>query len=450
MFQSLSDKLQNIFNSLRGKGRLTEQNIQDALKEVKLALLEADVHFKVVKAFIDSVKEKAVGQEVLSSLTPAQQVIKIVHDALIAIVGSKETRITLGGKAPHFIMLCGLQGSGKTTSCGKLAAYLRKKGHKPMLVAADIYRPAAIKQLEVIGEQLKVPVFSMGNQVSPVEIVKNAKDKAMLDACDVVIVDTAGRLHIDEELMQELKDIVAAVPPEEILLVVDAMTGQDAVNIAKQFNDTLPVTGFVMTKMDGDARGGAALSIRHITEKPIKLVGMGEKLDALEPFHPERMASRILGMGDIMSLIEKAQSNMDVEKMKELEKSLREATFTFEDFLTQIEQVQKMGPLDQLLGMIPGFSSMPQMKDVKIDEKEIEHIKAIIRSMTRMERKLPSIIDGSRRKRIAAGSGREVSDVNKLLKQFEQTRKMMKQMGKMSNLFGKFGGGGGGKMPFFK
>jgi signal recognition particle subunit SRP54 len=450
MFQSLSDKLQNIFNSLRGKGRLTEQNIQDALKEVKLALLEADVHFKVVKAFIDSVKEKAVGQEVLSSLTPAQQVIKIVHDALIAIVGSKETRITLGGKAPHFIMLCGLQGSGKTTSCGKLAAYMRKKGHKPMLVAADIYRPAAIKQLEVIGEQLKVPVFSMGNQVSPVEIVKNARDKAMLDACDVVIVDTAGRLHIDEELMQELKDIVTAVPPEEILLVVDAMTGQDAVNIAKQFNDTLPVTGFVMTKMDGDARGGAALSIRHITEKPIKLVGMGEKLDALEPFHPERMASRILGMGDIMSLIEKAQSNMDVEKMKELEKSLREATFTFEDFLTQIEQVQKMGPLDQLLGMIPGFSSMPQMKDVKIDEKEIEHIKAIIRSMTKIERKLPSIIDGSRRKRIAAGSGREVSDVNKLLKQFEQTRKMMKQMGKMSNLFGKFGGGGGGKMPFFK
>ncbi|HOT75647.1 MAG TPA: signal recognition particle protein [Candidatus Wallbacteria bacterium] len=447
MFQSLSDKLQSVFNSLRGKGRLTEQNIQDALKEVKLALLEADVHFKVVKAFIDRVKEKAVGQEVLNSLTPAQQVIKIVHDALIEIVGSKETRISLGGKAPHFIMLCGLQGSGKTTSCGKLAAYIRKKGHKPMLVAADIYRPAAIKQLEVIGEQLKVPVFSMGNQVSPVEIVKNAKDKAMIDACDVVIVDTAGRLHIDEELMKELKDIVAAVPPEEILLVVDAMTGQDAVNIAKQFNDTLPVTGFVMTKLDGDARGGAALSIRHITEKPIKLVGMGEKLDALEAFHPERMASRILGMGDILSLIEKAQSNMDVEKMKELEKSLREATFTFDDFLTQIEQVQKMGPLDQLLGMIPGFSSIPQLKDVKIDEKEIEHIKAIIRSMTRQERRLPSIIDGSRRKRIAAGSGRDVSDVNKLLKQFEQTRKMMKQMNKMSGLFGKMGGG---KMPFFK
>ena len=447
MFQNLSDKLQNIFNSLRGKGRLTEQNIQDALKEVKLALLEADVHFKVVKSFIDSVKEKAVGQEVLNSLTPAQQVIKIVHDALIEIVGSKETRISLGGKSPHFIMLCGLQGSGKTTSCGKLAAYLRKKGHKPLLVAADIYRPAAIKQLEVIGEQLNIPVFSMGNQVSPVEIVKNAHDKAMIDACDVVIVDTAGRLHIDEELMKELKDITAAVPPEEILLVVDAMTGQDAVNIAKQFNDTLPVTGFIMTKLDGDARGGAALSIRHITQKPIKLVGIGEKLDALEAFHPERMASRILGMGDIMSLIEKAQSNMDVEKMKELEKNLRDASFTFEDFLSQIEQVQKMGPLDQLLGMIPGFSSMPQLKDVKIDEKEIEHIKAIIRSMTKQERKLPSIIDGSRRKRIAAGSGREVSDVNKLLKQFEQTRKMMKQMGKMSGMFGKLGGG---KMPFFK
>ncbi len=447
MFQNLSDKLQNIFNSLRGKGRLTEQNIQDALKEVKLALLEADVHFKVVKSFIDSVKEKAVGQEVLNSLTPAQQVIKIVHDALIEIVGSKETRISLGGKSPHFIMLCGLQGSGKTTSCGKLAAYLRKKGHKPMLVAADIYRPAAIKQLEVIGAQLNIPVFSMGNQVSPVEIVKNAHDKAMIDACDVVIVDTAGRLHIDEELMKELKDITAAIPPEEILLVVDAMTGQDAVNIAKQFNDTLPVTGFIMTKLDGDARGGAALSIRHITQKPIKLVGVGEKLDALEAFHPERMASRILGMGDIMSLIEKAQSNMDVEKMKELEKNLRDASFTFEDFLSQIEQVQKMGPLDQLLGMIPGFSSMPQLKDVKIDEKEIEHIKAIIRSMTKQERKLPSIIDGSRRKRIAAGSGREVSDVNKLLKQFEQTRKMMKQMGKMSGMFGKLGGG---KMPFFK
>ncbi len=447
MFQNLSDKLQNIFNSLRGKGRLTEQNIQDALKEVKLALLEADVHFKVVKSFIDSVKEKAVGQEVLNSLTPAQQVIKIVHDALIEIVGSKETRISLGGKSPHFIMLCGLQGSGKTTSCGKLAAYLRKKGHKPMLVAADIYRPAAIKQLEVIGAQLNIPVFSMGNQVSPVEIVKNAHDKAMIDACDVVIVDTAGRLHIDEELMKELKDITAAVPPEEILLVVDAMTGQDAVNIAKQFNDTLPVTGFIMTKLDGDARGGAALSIRHITQKPIKLVGVGEKLDALEAFHPERMASRILGMGDIMSLIEKAQSNMDVEKMKELEKNLRDASFTFEDFLSQIEQVQKMGPLDQLLGMIPGFSSMPQLKDVKIDEKEIEHIKAIIRSMTKQERKLPSIIDGSRRKRIAAGSGREVSDVNKLLKQFEQTRKMMKQMSKMSGMFGKLGGG---KMPFFK
>ncbi len=447
MFQNLTDKLQNIFNSLRGKGRLSEQNVQDALKEVKLALLEADVHFKVVKTFIDSIKEKAIVHEVLNSLTPAQQVIKIVHEALIEIVGSKETRISLGGKSPHFIMLCGLQGSGKTTSCGKLAAYLRKKGHKPMLVAADIYRPAAIKQLEVIGEQLKMPVFSMGNQTPPVEIVKNAHDKAMNEACDVVIIDTAGRLHIDEELMDELKKINQAVKPEEILLVVDAMTGQDAVNIAKQFNDALEVTGFIMTKLDGDARGGAALSIRHITQKPIKLVGTGEKLDALETFHPERMASRILGMGDIMSLIEKAQANMDIEKMKELEKNLRDASFTFEDFLSQIEQVQKMGPLDQLLGMIPGFSSMPQIKDVKIDEKEIEHIKAIIRSMTTQERRLPSIIDGSRRKRIAAGAGREVSDVNKLLKQFEQTRKMMKQMSKMSGLFGKFGGG---KMPFFK
>jgi len=299
----------------------------------------------------------------------------------------------------------------------------------------------------VIGEQLSIPVFSMGNQVSPVEIVKNSRDKALIDACDVVIVDTAGRLHIDEELMKELKDIVEAVTPEEILLVVDAMVGQDAVNIAKQFNETLPVTGFIMTKLDVRARGGAALSIRHITQKPIKLIGIGEKLDALEPFHPERMASRILGMGDILSLIEKAQSSMDIEKMKDLEKNLREANFSFDDLLTQLEQIQKMGPIDQLLGMIPGLSSMPQLKDVKIDEKELEHIKAIIRSMTRQERKVPSIIDGSRRKRIASGSGRNVQEVNKLLKQFEQTRKMMKQVTKMQGMFGKFGGG---KMPFFK
>ncbi len=446
MFQSLTEKLQNVFKNLRGMGRLSEQNIQDALKEVKLALLEADVNFKVVKSFIDAVREKAVGQEVLNSLTPAQQVIKIVHDELINIIGSKEEKIILGGKTPHVILICGLQGSGKTTSCGKLAAYLRKKGHRPMMAACDIYRPAAIKQLEVIGAQLNIPVFSMGNQVSPVEIVKNARDKATAEACDVLIVDTAGRLHIDEELMKELKDIVAAVEPEETLLVVDAMTGQDAVNMSKQFNDMLPITGFVMTKLDGDARGGAALSIRHITGKPIKLIGLGEKLDALEPFHPERMASRILGMGDILSLIEKAQSNMDLDKMKELEKSMREESFNFEQFLAQMEQIQKMGPLDQLLGMIPGFSSMPQMKDVKIDEKDLEHIKAIIRSMTIKERKCPAIIDGSRRKRISEGSGRSVQEVNKLLKQFEQTKKMMKQMSKMSGMFGKFAG----KMPFGK
>lgn len=444
MFKSLSDKLQSIFNSLRNKGRLTEENIQEALKEVKLALLEADVHFKVVKAFIESVKEKAIGQKVYESLTPTQQVIKIVYDTLVEIIGSKESNLVLGKAAPHFILLCGLQGSGKTTTCGKLANFLRKKGHKPLMVAADIYRPAAISQLETIGKQLNIPVFSMGNQTKVIDIVKNAKEKAILDACSVVIVDTAGRLHIDEELMNELKEIHKFTNPDETLLVLDAMTGQDAVNIAKQFNDQLEVTGFILTKLDGDARGGAALSIRHITGKPIKLIGTGEKLDALEQFYPERLASRILGMGDILSLIEKAQESIDQEKLKEFEKNLREASFTFDDFLNQIEQIQKMGPLEQLLSMIPGFSSIPQLKDVKIDEKEIEHIKAIIRSMTKKERQNPSIIDGSRRKRIALGSGRDVSEVNKLLKQFEQAKKMMKQMSKMTNMFSKF------KMPFFK
>ncbi|MEZ7892416.1 MAG: signal recognition particle protein [Candidatus Wallbacteria bacterium] len=445
MFQTLTDKLQKVFSSLRGMGKLTEQNIQDALKEVKLALLEADVHFKVVKSFIEMVKTRAVGQEVMNSLTPAQQVVKIVHDSLMEILGT-EAKIILGGKSPHMILVCGLQGSGKTTSCGKLALHLRKKGHKPLLAACDIYRPAAIKQLEVIGAQLNIPVFAMGNQVNPVDIIKNAREKAINDACDIVIIDTAGRLHIDEELMKELKNIEAEAKPEEIFLVVDAMTGQDAVNMSKQFNEALPITGFIMTKLDGDTRGGAALSIRHVTGKPIKLMGLGEKMDALETFHPDRLASRILGMGDILSLIEKAQSNMDLEKVKELEKSMREENFSFEDFLSQIEQVQKMGPLDQLLGMIPGFSSMPQIKDIKIDEKEIEHIKAIIRSMTKRERKMPSIIDGSRRKRIAFGSGTSVQDVNKLLKQFDQARKMMKQMNKMTGMLGRLGG----KMPFFK
>ncbi len=445
MFQNLSDKLQDIFRTLAGKGRLTEAHIQAAMKEVKLALLEADVNFKVVRAFVDEVSRRAVGAEVLSSLTPGQQVVKIVHEELVRVMGEREAKLELGGVPPHVILVAGLQGSGKTTFCGKLSRMLKAKGHKPLLVACDVYRPAAIRQLQVLGESLGVPVFEMGKSESPVEIAKTALGKARNEALDVVIVDTAGRLHVDAALMDELKAIRAAVNPVEVLLVVDAMTGQDAVNIAREFNDAVDVTGVVLTKLDGDTRGGAALSVRHVTGKPIKFVGVGEKVDALEPFHPDRLAGRILGMGDVLSLIEKAQANMDVEKAKKLEQRLREESFNFEDFRDQLDQLSKLGPLENLLGMLPGMSAAMKSKDMKVDPKELVKVRAMIDSMTVEERRFPHKINGSRRRRIARGSGTTVQDVNQLLRQFEETRRMMKQLGR--GLFG------GGKMklkfPFF-
>lgn len=428
MFQSLSDKLQSAFRRLRGKGKLSEADVAEAMREVRLALLESDVNFKVVKDFVKKVQERSVGQGILESLTPAQQVIKIVHEELVSLMGSEVSRLTLASRPPSIIMLVGLQGSGKTTTCGKLAKMLHKQGRRPLLVAADIYRPAAIKQLQIIGESIAMPVFSMGQQ-NPVAISKAALEYAHSHTNDVVIIDTAGRLHINQELMDELKGIKAAVQPHQILLVVDAMTGQDAVNVAQSFHAELELDGVILTKLDGDTRGGAALSIRAVTACPIKLVGLGEKLDALEPFYPDRMASRILGMGDILSLIEKAQANVDQAKAQEMEKKIRTQGFSLEDFLDQLQQVKTMGPIDQLLSMIPGFSNSKQLRELQkdVDPSELTTIEAIIRSMTPAERRNPSIINGSRRKRIARGSGTKVQDVNRLLKQFEETKKMVRQ-----------------------
>lgn len=431
VFEGLADKLQDTFKKLRGRGKLTESDVSEALREVRMALLEADVNFKVVKDFIAKVKERAVGQEVMKSLTPAQHVIKIVNDELTALMGGTQSRIAMASKPPTVIMLVGLQGAGKTTTAGKLANLLSKQNKRPMLVAADIYRPAAIKQLEVLGEKLDIPVFTLGDKVSPVQIAQEATEKALSMARDVVIIDTAGRLHINEELMAELKAIKANVKPHEILLVVDAMTGQDAVNVAETFNNELGIDGVILTKLDGDARGGAALSIKAVTGQPIKFAGMGEKLDALEPFHPDRMASRILGMGDVLSLIEKAQETIDLEQAMELDKKLRKEEFTFEQFLEQLRQVKKLGPLDEILGMLPGMGNLKKMKDVQFDEKELQRIEAIICSMTKDERRNPNIINGSRRKRIALGSGTRVQDVNKLLKQFAEAKKMMKRLKEM-------------------
>ncbi len=436
MFQNLSDKLQGIFSGLRGMGKLNEAHIKAAMKEVKLALLEADVNFKVVKNFTKEVSVRAMGADVLESLTPGQQVIKIVHEELVKVMGEKEEKLNLGGTPPQVILMAGLQGSGKTTFCGKLAKMLKEKNHKCMLVACDVYRPAAIKQLQVLGNELDIPVFEMGKSESPVKIASEGLKKAKVDGCDIVIVDTAGRLHIDENLMTELKDIRNATNPVEILLVVDSMVGQDAVNISKEFNDVINITGVVLTKLDGDSRGGAALSIRHVTGKPIKFVGTGEKLDAIETFHPDRLAGRILGMGDMLTLIEKAQQNMDMDKMKKLEQSLRDESFTFEDFRDQMEQVQNMGPIENILDMIPGLAGNAKMKDIKVDPKELVKVRAIIDSMTVKERQNPKLLNGSRRRRIAAGSGTTLPDVNRLVKQFDQTRKMMKQFSK-----GMFGGG---------
>lgn len=444
-FESLAEKLQGAFNQLRGKGKLNEKDVKDAMREVKLALLEADVNFKVVKDFINTLTERAIGESVMQSLTPGQQVIKIVSEELTNLMGKTQSKIEYSSKPPTIIMMAGLQGAGKTTTCGKLGSLLKKQGKRPLLVACDIYRPAAIQQLKVVGEKVGVPVFEMGNQTNPVEIAKAGLAHAIHFNNDVVILDTAGRLHIDENLMQELIQIKETVSPKEILLVLDAMTGQDAVNVAEHFNAQLEISGVILTKLDGDTRGGAALSVRAVTGKPIKYACIGEKLTDIEEFYPDRMASRILGMGDVLSLIEKAQENFDEEKAKKLEKKMKTSTFDLEDFLDQLEQLQKMGPIGDLLGMIPGMNNNKALKGVDVNDKDLIRTKAIIQSMTRKERMDPDIINGSRKKRIAAGCGVHVSEVNRLLKQFEQTKKMMKQFGGMEK---KMKRGGGFKFPF--
>lgn len=445
-FEGLADRLQNTINKIRGKGKVNEADVKEMMREVRLALLEADVNFKVVKDFVKKVSERAVGQEVLKSLTPGQQIVKVVQEELTELMGGENSKIAAAHRPPTVIMMVGLQGAGKTTTTGKLANLIRKKYNRsPLLVAADIYRPAAIKQLETLGKQLNMPVFSLGDQVSPVEIAKQAIIKAKEDHNDYVLIDTAGRLHVDENLMDELKNIKELTKPDEIFLVVDAMTGQDAVNVAQSFNEQLGLTGVVLTKLDGDTRGGAALSIRAVTNTPIKFVGLGEKMDAIEPFHPERMASRILGMGDVLTLIEKAQASVDEEKAKDLEQKMRTASFTLDDFLDQLGQVRKLGPLDEILKMMPGANKIKGLNNVQVDEKQIAHVEAIIQSMTKAEKIQPEIINGNRKKRIAKGSGRSVTEVNRLLKQFEDMKKMMKQMTSMQQKGKKKGGF---KLPF--
>lgn len=447
IFEGLAEKLQRTFKKLRSHGKLTEDDVNEAMREVRVALLEADVNFKVVKDFIAKVKARAVGQEVLETLTPGQVVVKIVNEELTELMGGAQSRIGISPKPPTIVMLVGLQGAGKTTSAGKLALSMKRQGKRPLLVAADIYRPAAIKQLQVLGKQLDLPVFSLEGK-NPVTIAERGIEYADSHANDIVIIDTAGRLHINEELMQELKSIKRAVRPHEILLVVDAMTGQDAVNVADSFNGDLGLDGVILTKLDGDARGGAALSIKAATGCPIKFVGMGEKLEALEPFHPDRMASRILGMGDVLTLIEKAQSTFDVEQAQQMEKKFRKDDFTLDDFLDQMQQMRKLGSMEQILNMIPGMGGLKKkLGDIEFDEKELKHIEAIIYSMTKKERADIHIINGSRRKRIALGSGTRVQDVNKLLKQFAEAKKMMKKMKGMQK---KGKGFGGFKLPFMK
>ena len=430
MFNNLSNRLNAVFKKLKGHGKLTEKNVQEGLKEVRMALLEADVHYKVVKKFISDIKKRALGQEVMASLTPGQQVVKIVNDELTELMGGRLEDLNLSGPVPVSVMLVGLQGSGKTTTAGKLAVFLRKKGKKPYLVPADVYRPAAIDQLSKLGQQLSVPVFPSSLEMDPVQICQEARTTAHRTGCDTLLIDTAGRLHIDEALMDELSRIKDAVKPADILLVADAMTGQDAVNIAKSFNKTLDIGGVVLSKMDGDARGGAALSIKSITDKPIKFVGVGEKLSDLEPFHPDRMASRILGMGDVLTIIEKAQSVVDEKKAVELEKKLRKNEFTLEDFRDQMVQIRKMGSMSELINMIPGMGQMKQLKNLEVDEKEFVRIEAIINSMTPLERRQHTLIKGSRRKRIAKGSGTSVQDINKLIKNYTQVMKLIKKVNK--------------------
>lgn len=450
-FEGLSERLQGTMTKIKGKGKVNEADVKEMMREVRFALIEADVNLKVVKEFVKKISERAIGQDVMDSLTPGQQVVKIVKDELTELMGGEERKIEFSTKQPTVIMMVGLQGAGKTTTSGKLANLLRRKhNRKPLLVAADIYRPAAIQQLETIGKQLSLPVFSKGTELSPVEIARQAIEHAKAEHLDTVIIDTAGRLHVDEALMQELKDIRALKEPDEIFLVVDSMTGQDAVNVAQNFDEAIGITGVILTKLDGDTRGGAALSIRSVTQKPIKFVGMGEKLDALEAFHPERMASRILGMGDMLSLIEKAQSNVDEEKAKELEEKFRTSTFTFDDFLEQMSQVKQMGPLDEILKMLPGANKIKGLENAKVDESQMDRVEAIIYSMTKKEKTTPEIINANRKKRIAKGSGTTIQDVNRLLKQFEDMKKMMKQMSGMNTKKGKKKMGMSGLDSLFK
>ena len=454
MFETLGEKLQNAMRRLTGKGKLSEADVSEAMREVRMALLEADVNFKVVKDFVAKVKERAVGQEVMETLNPGQMVIKIVFEELTALMGGENAKLNLQERPPTIIMLCGLQGAGKTTHAAKLALKLKKEGKKPLLVAADIYRPAAIKQLEVMGEKVGVPVFSLGDKVSPVDIAKGGFAYAAENHRDVIIVDTAGRLHIDEELMAELQQIKAALQPHEVLLVIDAMIGQDAVTTAEHFDQKLGIDGVIVTKLDGDTRGGAALSVKAVTGKPIKFVGLGEKVETLEAFYPDRMAQRILGMGDVMTLIERAQEQIDQKKAEEMAKKMVKAQFDFEDFLEQMKAMKRMGPLQDLLKMIPGVGN--QLKDINIDDKQLTHVEAIILSMTPKERRNPDIINVRRRERIAKGSGRPIAEVHRLMKQFDEMRKMMKQMGGMQKMMKKgkgfpklpFGGGGGFPGPF--
>ncbi|MBF0528422.1 MAG: signal recognition particle protein [Deltaproteobacteria bacterium] len=442
MFETLSEKLGEAFRKLRGHGKLSEANIKDGLREVRLALLEADVNYKVVKDLIESIRQRSVGQEVMESLTPGQQVVKIVYEELTSLMGGAHHQLNLTGRPPWIVMLVGLQGSGKTTTCGKLALYLKKQGRTPLLVPADVYRPAAIDQLTILASQVGTPVFPASKHMDPVDIAIQAQASAGERGCDTLILDTAGRLHIDEPLMEELKAIKEKIRPNEILFVADAMTGQEAVNVAKTFNEWLDLTGVILTKMEGDARGGAALSIKAVVNRPLKFVGVGEKLDALEPFHPERTSSRILGMGDVLSLIEKAQENIDQKKALELARKIKKNEFTLEDFRQQIKQIKKIGTLESILGMIPGLNKLKKMKDLQPDEKDLKVIEAIINSMTMEERADHTILNASRRKRIARGSGTSVAEVNALIKNFIQTKKMMKQF---TNKIPSMGRGG---LPF--
>ena len=446
MFESLGEKLNKAFQRFRNKGKLTEADVKEGMREIKLALLEADVNFKVVKEFVKTVSERAVGSEVLESLLPGQQVVKIVNEELTSLMGGSQSKLTIASNPPTIVMMVGLQGAGKTTHAGKLAGLYKKQGKRPLLVACDIYRPAAIKQLQIIGERLEIPVFTMGDGISPVKIAEEAIKHAKLQGYDMVFLDTAGRLQIDEVLMKELADIKEAVHPTEILLTIDAMIGQESVNVAESFNQLLDITGVILTKLDGDTRGGAALSVRYVTGKPIKFIGVGEKLDAIEPFYPDRMASRILGMGDVLTLIDKAQEAFDEKQAAALEQKMREQTFTLDDYLDQLNQIKKMGNLDQLMGMMPGMKP-GALKDAKLDEKVLSHTEAIIHSMTKREREHPEILNASRRRRIAQGSGTTVEEVNRVLSQFNQMLKMMKQFSgggnkQMKKMLGRM------KMPF--